>query len=412
MNDEDKDYITLDNIFLNNIKLLEKILLFLDPKVAAKLLGLCKDIPQIFNILIQNEPAPELSLRDDESTLTNFVRICFKYLFPLQYFKEDITFKHALRTEIPEPISMMCYHMERVLYKNPKSHIVSVTSIIALRGLCPKIVCISVKTAKKLMKVAGMCSLSDKDFPDEIYIIIKDSSGHLHICNKCKKWTCSLCTEDETSKSKIPILDLGMCSNGSRFSSPKNTNLHIKSESFSPRNIIHSGKKTFSKDQPKLSSPQHNIKSLSKPESPGNPYNKNYSLYDNFCRDIVYKGYRSVLLPSTHRKYDIFSFDEIEELTKALYFFTDTVENYISYGYLIKTIASNSKYKFSDKDFFYYDDLLTMEQRIKLYNEYTDSINVKNKYIPNIENKDIEVIWERKFRKITKLGSTIIFRSC
>lgn len=404
MDHEERDYITLDDCFLSNTKLLERIIQIFDLKVTATLLGLCKDIPEVFSTLIQKEKAPELSLRNDSSTLTIFVRICFKYLFPLQDFKEDITFKHALRVDIHESIAMMIFHMERALYKHPKSHIIATTCILTLRGLCPKIIGVSVDIAKKIMKVAGMCSLSDKDLPDEIYIIIRDtSSGDLHICNKCKKWTCDRC-EGELTKPKIPKLDLAKCKES--ISSPRNTHLH--ESSFSPRNIIHPRKRSLSKDPPQATS-LHNIHSFLKKESPGNRLEKNYSLYDNFCRDVVYKGYRSVLLPSTPRKYHTFSENEIEELIKAWYCFMDTFENYKTYGDIIRSIGHNFGYKFSKEDFIYYDNLLSMEQRIKLYNEYKNGEENIDEEITKDEG--IEEIWKRKIKTVEKMGSNIVFSS-
>lgn len=386
---EQRENSTLDSCFSNNVALLERLIKHVDPHVVKKLLNICKDIPQLFNVLLQRESSPELSLRDDDSVLTNFIRICIKYIFPLFEYSDGISLKYALKTDVPEAIAMMCYHLDRVLYRNPKSHIISVTSILVLRGMCPKIIGVSVPVAKKLMKVAGLSSLADKDLSDDISIIIRCSSGDVHICGKCKKWICDDCGDD---KGKVPRLNLTECNK-----EPLRTR-----ETFSPRSIIHPRRRSASKDSPRSST---NLQSFLKPDSPGNPFNKKLSMYDNFCRDVIYKGYRSVLLPSTPRKYDYyFSTEEIGELMKAWHSFTNTFENYQSYGDMIRIVARNNNYEFSKKDLIFWDDLFSIEHKNRLYDEVTQKIENPNDTITEIK-------WKRMFKKLGKTGSSIIFRS-
>ena len=146
----------MDIYLSENIDLLVKIIDLHDPLLVYKIFSLCDNLPNLFNLLLLREPCPELSLRDDDSTLTKFVRICFRYLYILFKLQGNIQFKYVMKVEVPDAIALMCFHLDRILWKHSKSHIIAVTSILTLRGICPKLMITSINTAKDRMKVAGI----------------------------------------------------------------------------------------------------------------------------------------------------------------------------------------------------------------------------------------------------------------
>jgi len=353
----------MDIHITNNIDLLIRIIDTHDPLLVYKIFSLCHNLPNIFNLLLLKESYPELSLRDDDSTLTKFVRICFRYLYILFKLQGNIQFKYVMKVEVPDAIALMCFYLDRILWKHSKSHIIAVTSILTLRGICPKLMINSINTAKDIMKVAGITSISEVDMSDDITIMIKSMTGDLHICHKCSKWICDDCTN--------PLhLDLSNVASSSGGSSSPDRYRGYSSRKFSPRNL-------FSKESPRQNVVRKKScpKEFTKPLSPKNPYTKKIALYDNFCRDVIYKGYKNSQIEKDYGKPEItFTAYDIEELMEKWVHLMDTKENYISYGNILRYIVERYQYKLNINQLLYWDNMFSDEQRSELYDTRHDEV--------------------------------------
>jgi len=354
----------MDIYLTDNIDLLIKIIDICDPRLVYKIFSLCRNLPNVFNLLLLRESCPELSLRDDDSTLTKFVRICFRYLYILFKLQGNIQFKYVMKVEVPDAIALMCFHLDRILWKHSKSHIIAVTSILTLRGICPKLMINSINTAKDIMKVAGITSVSEVDMVDDISIMIKSMTGDLHICHKCSKWVCDDCTN--------PLhLDLSNVASSSSSNNDVDRRRSFSPCNFSPRNFFYK------------ESPRQNVirkkscpKEYTKPLSPKNPYIKNIALYDNFCRDVIYKGYKNSQVEKNYGKPEIhFTQYDIEELMEKWVYLFDTRENYISYGNILRFIVEKYEYKLNIYQLLYWDNLFSNDERIELYDTRYDEVD-------------------------------------
>ena len=365
----------MDIYLSENIDLLVKIIDLHDPLLVYKIFSLCDNLPNLFNLLLLREPCPELSLRDDDSTLTKFVRICFRYLYILFKLQGNIQFKYVMKVEVPDAIALMCFHLDRILWKHSKSHIIAVTSILTLRGICPKLMINSINTAKDIMKVAGITSVSEVDMVDDIAIMIKSVTGDIHICEKCSKWVCDDCVNPlHLNLSNIASGSSGS-NNGSNSGSSSNEGTRHRSGSFSPRNF--SPRSIFSKESPrrhvvrKTSCP----KEFTRPISPKNPYVKKIALYDNFCRDVIYKGYKNYQSDKSYGTPEInLTAYDIEELMEKWIQLMDSKENYISYGNILRYIVERYQYVLNPNQLLYWDNMFSEDQRLELYNTRCEEI--------------------------------------
>ncbi len=401
----------INKILSGNVNLLKKIVDIHESNVASKILLLAENVTDLFNLLITDESEPFLSLRNDDSTLTKFTRICFKHLYPLFNLHEDITFKQVMELEIPHPIAVMCYRLDRAQWKHPKSHILSVTAILTLRGICPKLIVHSRETAKQIMKVAGITSISEVDMSSDIPILIKSMTGDFHICEKCKKWVCVECknslvidlSQVRKEHDNTPLLNRSGSdpSVGSKFSprslfalkdSPRVNKVKKKilirevsktqpygssssvSGSSSSSSSSGSSSSGSSSSGSSSSSQKNQItkkKSLQEPVrpiSPNNPYIKKVAMYDNFCRDVIYKGYQRVLLERNYSgpRAKIKECDFRGLMSKWRYFF-DSESMYLSYGDILRLLLKEADVNLTEDQLLFWDIQFEKKKRRELY---------------------------------------------
>jgi len=360
--------------FTGNVDFLEKLLDILDDRIISKILSLCKNLPLIFNTIIKLTPAPELDLRDDHSLLTKFIRICLKYLYPPSLILNDLTFESVMNIKIPDPINIMCYYLDRTIWKHPKSHIIAVTSILTLRGICPKLVVSSFTLAKEVMKIAGISSISEIDILEDVSIIIRSTTGDIHVCQKCKMWICDDC-EKSSSPNFSNISPDSPRNSCIRYSSSSNDigndTTAKKSKSFSPRKTGTFSPKSFfytsMRDSPR--SYKHRKKSYPQDTKSKNLRSDQISMYDIFCQNIIHKGYKKSVgknISEFYHPIKIFKY-EIIELMEKFKFFLDTEENYIRYGNILRKIIEENDFCLDRNHFLYWDSQFDETERKELY---------------------------------------------
>ncbi len=381
----------IDKYFIDNIDLFERIIrVFSDNyMLLSKLFKLCKNIPYLFYLIVNKEKYPDLRTREDTSIITIFIRICLNYLYRLPTFQPHTKIKNMFHLEFPDEINAICHYMDQSLrlkgYSN--SYNIAVTSILVLRGICPKLVIYSLETSKELMKIAGVSTLNILDVPKDVEVDnpkkhVKPKLKRMkrvHMCTECKNWVCEPCSRANNDLHVAPHKTMSLKNIKNPFSLKLNLN-DIKAES-------------SSSNSPRTTkTPKHN----------DIPSEYMISKYDRFCRDIVIKGHKYTVSPYTPKECNIlFSGDEIDILKQNWYKFSDNNIQFAKYGSILQHIIGTNT---ADQDFYYWDSLFTYNDRIILL----DNID---KYIYNLvilidENGETKFTKDSLTKFITKWKHT------
>lgn len=383
----------MNDVLFIDVDILKILIMKIPYNLLARITQLSGNTTEVFDSLIRSEKSPELSLREDSSAVSCFLKMCFTQIYNMDSLDNISSLEEITKVSFHEDICKMCYYLDRTMIGNSRSHIIAVTGIITMKLVCPKLLRISIPLTRDVMKLSGLSSINESDMPYDTSVIIKNEKGKIHICEECGKWVCDECRNPlklDLSKLRLKKVASDSESDTLSHSSTSSNTEPVKSffsrnspVSFSPRNLFKS------KDSPHDDLKRSYIIDMNKRLTP-----RDITLYDDFCRSIIYKGYTAQC--SFRKLISIMRDDEIE-LDKLWIYFMEEEDLYIKYGLFLKDLYRLTRMIPNDDLLIYWDNLLDEQEKAIIY-KLRNKKKVRKSFAK--ERRSIVVGWRRCYRKL------------